>query len=113
MELALDRHFNKTKLRKGDEVIVTTGRSRGHRGKIEKIDNKTYRAFVSGANLFKKHQKPDAKNPDGGIVDKSVSIHLSNLMIVDPKSNKASRIALKVDANGKKSRVAKKSGTAL
>jgi len=113
MELALDRHVNRTKLRKGDEVIVTNGRSRGHKGKIERIDNKSYRAFVSGANLFKKHQKPDQKNPDGGIMDKPMSIHLSNVMILDPKTGKPTRIGFQVDANGKKIRIAKSSGTPL
>jgi large subunit ribosomal protein L24 len=113
MELSLDKHVNRTKIRKGDEVVVITGRSRGHRGKVERVDNKTYRAYIAGANLFKKHQKPDTKNPDGGIVDKMMSIHLSNIMLVDPKSGKPTRIGYKVDANGKKSRIAKASGTSL
>lgn len=113
MELALDRRFNKTKIRKGDEVIVLTGRSRGHKAKVERVDIKSYRVYIAGANLFKKHQKPDQKNPDGGIVDKTMSIHLSNVMLLDPKSNKPTRVGFKVDANGNKTRYAKSSGTPL
>ena len=113
MELALDKHVNKTKIRKGDEVIIMNGRSRGHRAKVERIDNKTYRAYVAGANLYKKHQKPDTKNPDGGIIEKPMSIHLSNIMLLDPKTHKPTRVGYKVDANGKKVRIAKDSGTSL
>ena len=113
MELSLDKHVNKTKIRKGDDVIVMTGRSRGHRGKVERVDNKTYRVYVSGANLFKKHQKPDAQNPDGGIIEKTMPLHLSNVMLIDPKTDKPTRIGVKLDANGKKVRFAKGSGTSL
>lgn len=113
MELSLDKHVNKTKIRKGDEVIVLTGRSRGHTAKVERVDKKAYRVYVAGANLFKKHQKPDAQNPDGGIIEKTVSIHLSNVMLLDPKTNKPTRIGFKLDANGKKVRFAKASGTVL
>ncbi len=113
MELVLDKHVNKTKICKGDEVIVMNGRSRGHKGKVERIDNKNYKVFVAGANLFKKHQKPDAKNPDGGIIEKAVGIHLSNVMLVDPKTHKPSRIGYKVDESGNKTRIAKRSGTSL
>lgn len=113
MELVLDKHVNKTKIRKGDEVIIMNGRSRGHRGKVEAIDNKTGKAYVAGANLYKKHQKPDAKNPDGGIVEKPMSIHLSNIMLLDPKTHKPTRVGFKVDANGKKVRIARKSGVSI
>lgn len=105
--------LNKTKLRKGDEVIVTNGRSKGHKGKIESIDIKNYNAIVTGANLYKKHRKPDAQNPDGGILEKAMPIHLSNLMLADPKSGKATRIGFKTDSNDKKLRIAKNSGTSL
>ena len=113
MELSLSKHVNVSKIRKGDEVMVINGRSRGVSGTVERIDNKNYRVFVAGANLFKKHQKPDTKNPDGGIVDKSMSIHLSNVMLIDPKTKKPTRVGYQLDANGKKIRVAKKSGTPL
>ena len=113
MELALDRHVNSTKIRKGDEVIVLTGRSRGHKGKVERVDNKTYKVFVHGANLYKKHQKPDAANPDGGMIDKAIGIHISNVMVLDPKSGKPTRVGFQKDSNGKKVRIAKRSGTAL
>ncbi len=113
MELSLFKHVNVTKIRKGDEVMVMNGRSRGHVGKVDRIDHKAYRVFVAGANVYKKHQKPDAMNPDGGISDKVVSMHISNVMLVDPKTKKPTRVGYKTDANGKKSRIAKRSGVAL
>ena len=113
MELSLSKHVNVSKIRKGDEVMIMNGRSRGVTGKVERIDNKSYRVFVAGANIFKKHQKPDTANPDGGIVDKSMSLHISNVMLIDPKSKKPTRVGYKSDANGKKIRFAKRSGTPL
>ena len=113
MELSVKTCEVKTKIRKGDEVMIMTGRSQGTTGKVEKVDLKSGRAFISGANLFKKHQKPDAKHPDGGIVDKPMSVHLSNIMVGDPKTKKPTRIGYKLDADGKKNRVAKASGTSL
>ncbi len=103
----------KCKIRKGDEVMIMTGRSKGVTGKVERIDRKAYRVFVAGANIFKKHQKPDAKSPDGGIVDKPMSLHISNVMMLDPKSGKPTRLGYKVDAEGKKVRIARASGTPL
>lgn len=99
-----------TKLRKGDEVIVRVGKSRGKIGKIDKIDGD--RVYVAGCNLVKRHQRADVNNPDGGIIDKAKSIHISNVALVDPKTRKATRIGFSV-VDGKKNRVAKKSGTAL
>lgn len=106
------KHAFKTKLRKGDEVIVLTGRSRGETGKIEDIDKKTGRVYLEGKNLGKKHQKPDLSNHEGGIVDVPMPLHVSNVALVDPKGKKATRIGFKVEG-GKKSRVARKSGQAI
>ena len=99
----------KTKLKKGDEVVVLTGRSKGTIGKIEKIqvDGKV---LVAGANLVKKNQKPNMQNPDGGIVTRAMPLDISNVAFVDPSSRKATRLGFKVEADSKKVRFAKASG---
>lgn len=102
----------KCKLKKGDEVIVIAGRSKGTTGKIESLDLKKGKVFVGAVNTYKKHQKPDMNNPDGGIVDKVVPLDISNVAYYDAKSKKASRIGYKVE-NGVKSRISKASGSTL
>ncbi|MBP6217678.1 MAG: 50S ribosomal protein L24 [Oligoflexales bacterium] len=102
----------KTKLLKGDEVVVLTGRSRGLVGKIEKLDKKNARIFVAGVNVYKRHQKPTMQDP-GGIVDKPMSLHISNVAFLDPKLKKPTRLGYQFDAEGKKVRVAKLSKTVL
>ncbi len=102
------------KLRKGDQVEIITGKNKGDRGKIESFNRKTERIFISGMNLSKRHFKPNTNReaPEGGIVEKSMSIAVSNVMLVDPKSGKASRVGYKT-IDGKKVRFAKISGTLL
>lgn len=102
----------KTKLRKGDEVIVLAGKSRGETAKIESIDKKNGRVYLEGKHLNKRHQKPDLNNTEGGIVDVPAPLHISNVALVDPKSKKATRVSYKVDGD-KKARVAVKSKSAL
>jgi large subunit ribosomal protein L24 len=106
------KHSFKSKLRKGDEVIVLTGKSKGETAKIESIDKKTNRVVLAGKNLAKRHQKPDLNNTEGGIVDIPMPIHISNVALVDPKGKKATRVGYKVDGE-KKARVAKKSKASL
>lgn len=106
------KHSFKSKLRKGDEVVVLTGRSKGETAKIESIDKKTGRVYLEGKHLAKKNQKPDLANQEGGIVDVPAPLHISNVAIVDPKGKKASRVGYKVDG-AKKTRVARKSGASL
>lgn len=101
-----------TKLRKGDTVRIMVGRSKGMQGKIESIDHNKYRVIVAGANILKRHTKPSQANPDGGILDKPQSIHLSNVMFVDPKADKATRLGYRA-VDGKKGRYAKASGQTL
>lgn len=103
------KHALKTKLRKGDEVVVLTGKSRGTVATIEEVDRKAGRVYLEGKNFNKKHLKPDPNNQDGGIVDVPMPLHLSNVALVDPKSKKATRLGFKVEG-GKKVRVARKSG---
>ena len=103
---------SKCRVRKGDEVVVLAGRSKGQTGKIESIAADATRVFVAGVNLYKKHQKPTQQDPNGGIVEKPMSIHISNVALVDPKTKKATRVGIKID-QGKKFRVAKASQTVL
>jgi large subunit ribosomal protein L24 len=103
----------KLKVRKGDTVIVIAGDSKGSKGRITQIDTAKNRAFVEGANLVSKHTKPNAANPNGGIVKMEAAIHISNLALVDPKTGEATRVGRKKDTDGKLVRVAKKSGEVI
>ena len=98
----------KFKLRKGDDVIVLAGKDKGKTGKILKILPKQMKAIVSEINKVKKHQKPD-NNQSGGIIDKEMPLHISNLSFYDPASKKAFKIGYKVE-NDKKIRINKSSG---
>ena len=99
---------NKYKLKKGDEVIVLAGKDKGKTGKIVKMIPKKMKAIVSEINRVKKNQKPDNNNP-GGIIDKEMPIHLSNLSYYDPELKKGVRIGYKFN-NEKKVRINKASG---
>lgn len=99
----------KMKIKKGDEVIVLTGRDKGTKGEVLKVLPADSRVVVQGVNVVKKHQKPTQFSA-GGIVEKELSIHVSNVAVVDPKSGDASRVGYKVNKDGSKVRVAKKSG---
>jgi len=99
-------------IRKGDKVIVTTGRDKGKKGEVLKVFPKEDRALVSGVNVVKRHQR-QTQTQQGGIVTKESTIHLSNLAHVDPKSGKASRIGFKTLNDGRKVRFAKKSGEVI
>ncbi len=97
---------------KGDKVIVIAGRDKGKTGTIQKVIPEQNRVVVEGINLRKKNNKPSQKNPDGGIVEIYAPIDASNVMLVDPKTKKPTRIGHKM-VKGKKVRFAKKSGTVL
>jgi large subunit ribosomal protein L24 len=100
------------KLKKGDDVIVISGREKGKTGKIVKVIPDARRVIVGGVNKVKRHSKP-SKTGAGGIVEKEASLHASNVMLVDPKSGKGTRVGYKTLADGKKVRVARKSGEVL
>ena len=100
----------KLKIRKGDLVQVIAGDSKGKQGKILEVILKENRAIVEGANMVSRHTKPNAANPNGGIVKKEAPIHISNLMVVDAKTGKPTRVGRQKDAAGKLVRIAKKSG---
>lgn len=99
-------------LKKGDNVIVIAGRDKGKTGTIQKVIPEQNRVVVEGVNLRKKCNKPTQANPDGGIVEVYAPISASNVALVDPKTKKPTKIGHKI-VNGKKVRVAKKSGTTL
>ena len=100
------------KIRKGDKVIVLSGRDKGKSGEVIKLVLKERRAFVQGINVVKRHTKPSQTNP-GGIVDKELPIHLSNLAIIDPKDDKPTRVGFKRLEDGRKVRFAKRSGEVI
>ena len=99
----------KLKLKKGDKVIVITGKDKGKTGEITKVLVKESKVIVSGINVVKRHTKPTQENA-GGIISKEMPIHISNVAFIDPKTSKATRLGVKVDKDGRKVRVAKKSG---
>ncbi|WP_341756205.1 MULTISPECIES: 50S ribosomal protein L24 [unclassified Candidatus Tisiphia] len=99
----------KLKIKKGDEVIVITGKNKGKRGKVLKVFPEQNRAIVSGVNIARKHVKP-SKTSEGGIVSKELSIDISNVAHIDPKTGNPTKIAFKFLEDGSKVRVAKKSG---
>ena len=101
------------KIKKGDRVIVITGRDKGKKGEVLKVFPKENRAVVSGVNTAKRHQKQSQQNPQGGIVNKDLPINISNLAHVDPKSGEATRIGWKVLGDGRRVRFAKKSGEVI
>tara|TARA_B100000965_G_scaffold268173_1_gene226749 strand:+ start:240 stop:557 length:318 start_codon:yes stop_codon:yes gene_type:complete len=103
---------NKIKLKKGDEVIVIAGKDKGKRGKILRVIPESKKIIVSDINKYKKHQKPGNNEP-GGIVEKEMPIHISNLSYFDSKSNKGIRIGFKLNKDGTKIRVNKKTGTEI
>ena len=105
--------MSKVHIRKGDEVIVLAGDDKGRKGKVLKVLVAKQRALVEGVNMVSKSMKPSAKNPQGGIVKQEAPIHVSNLSLIDPKSGKATRVGMKKTDDGKKVRVAKKSGEVI
>jgi large subunit ribosomal protein L24 len=100
--------LKKLHIKVGDTVKILSGESRGQEGKILKIDKKKDRAIIEGINMIKKHAKPSASNPEGGIIDMEGTVHISNLMVVN--KGVASRIGRKPNKEGKLVRYSKKSG---
>lgn len=100
----------KLHIKKGDMVQVIAGDNKGKQGKVLKVEVSKQRAIVEGVNLVKKASKPNAQNPQGGIIEKEAPIHISNMQVLDPKSGKPTKVGRKADAKGKLVRYAKKSG---
>lgn len=97
-------------IKKGDTVKVIAGDDKGKEGKVQEVIAAKNRAIVEGVNIVTKHQKPSAGKPEGGIKKTEASIHISNLMLVDPASGKTTRVGRKADEKGKLQRYAKKTG---
>jgi large subunit ribosomal protein L24 len=104
------------KIRKGDKVIVITGRDKGRSGEVIEVQPRQGRALVRGVNMVKRHTKQSANQPDGGIISKEAPVHLSNLAHADPKDGKPTRVGFKFVGEGdarKKIRFAKRSGVEI
>jgi len=97
-------------IKKGDTVLVLAGEYKGTEGKVLEVITKTNKAIVEGVNMISKHSKPNAQNPQGGIVKQEAPVHISNLMLVEPSTGKPTRIGRKLNENGKLVRFSKKSG---
>ena len=100
----------KMKIKKGDQVIVLTGKNKGTKGEVIQAMPKESRVVVQGVNVVKRHRKPTQTNPQGGIDEVERPIHVSNVAMVDPKDDKPTRVGYKKLKDGKKVRVAKRSG---
>ncbi|MDA3891863.1 MAG: 50S ribosomal protein L24 [Salinivirgaceae bacterium] len=100
----------KLHIKKGDTVVILSGESKGQKGKVLDVLAEKQRAIVEGVNMVSKHSKPNADNPQGGIVKQEAPIHISNLMIVDPSSGDATRVGRRMNDEGKLVRYSKKSG---
>jgi large subunit ribosomal protein L24 len=100
------------KIRKGDKVVVLTGRDKGRTGEVIEVRPAENRALVRGVNMVKRHQKQSA-GQEGGIISKEATIHLSNIAIADPKSGKPTRVGFRIEADGRKVRIAKRSGAEI
>ena len=107
--MARGRFKNKMKIKKGDQVVVIAGVSKGAKGEVLEVYPAKSKVLVDEVNMISKHEKPNAKNPEGGIVKKPAPIHVSNVMLIDPSSGEPTRVSIQRDKNGVK-RIAKKSG---
>ena len=100
------------KIRKGDKVIVLTGRDKGKSGEVIEVRPSESRALVRGVNMVRRHQRQTAAQ-QGGIISKEAPVHLSNLAMADPKDGKPTRIGFKILKDGRKVRIARRSGEAI
>ena len=100
------------KIKKGDKVIVITGRDKGRSGEVIEMRRDDGRVLVRGVNMVKRHQRQTAQQ-EGGIISKEAPIHLSNVALADPKDGKPTRVGFKVQPDGKKIRIAKRSGAEI
>ena len=102
------------KIRRDDEVIVISGKDRGKTGKVLRVDPKKSKVFVEGLNIVKRHMRPSPQNPNAqaGVIEREGPIHISNVMLIDPKDKKPTRVGISREG-GNRVRVAKRSGTQL
>jgi large subunit ribosomal protein L24 len=100
------------KIRKGDKVVMLSGRDKGRTGEVVEVRPADNRALVRGINMVKRHQRQTAQQ-EGGIISKELPVHLSNIALADPKDGKPTRVGFKIQADGKKVRYAKRSGAEI
>jgi large subunit ribosomal protein L24 len=106
------------RIKSDDQVIVIGGKDRGKRGRVLRVDPKKERVYVEGLNMIKRHERPrqvpGAQRPEqvGGVIEKEGGIHMSNVMLVDPKDGKPTRVGIEIE-NGKRYRIARRSGTRI
>ena len=100
------------KIKKGDRVVLLAGKDKGRTGSVSKVLPKDGRVFVSGLNMVQRHTRPSQGDPQGGIKHKEAALHVSNVALVDPKTGEPTRVGFRIE-NGKKVRVAKKSGEVI
>jgi len=102
------------KIRSDDEVVVISGKDKGKTGKVLRVDPKKNKVFVEGLNIVKRHMKPSATSPNAqaGVVEKEGPIHISNVMLIDPKDKKPTRVGITREG-GSRNRVTRRSGTKL
>ena len=100
------------KIKKGDRVVVLTGKDKGRQGQVLRVLPKESRVLVAGVNMVKRHTRPSQGDPQGGIKHKEAALHISNVAFVDPKSGEPTRVGFRIE-DGKKVRVAKKSGEVI
>jgi large subunit ribosomal protein L24 len=101
------------RLKKGDMVIVITGKSKGKTAKVIEVDYEKERVLLQGVNRVKRHQRPTQTQRQGGIIEKEAPLHISNVMLYDEKSGKGTRIGYKVQSDGKKERISRRSGEVI
>ena len=103
------------KIRTDDEVIVISGKDKGKTGRVLRVDRKAEKVYVEGLNIIKRHQRANPANPNAqvGVIEREAPIHVSNVAIVDPKDNKPTRVGIRRDANGRRMRGSKRSGSEL
>ena len=100
------------KIRKGDKVVVLTGKDKGRTGEVLRVLPKDDKAVVRGVNIIRRHQR-QTQSQEGGIISKEAPVHISNIAIADPKDGKPTRVGFRVEKDGKKVRVAKRSGEVI
>lgn len=102
----------KFRIRRGDEVVVRTGRDRGQTGEVLRVDRDRARVVVRGVNVARRHTRPSASSP-GGIIDRELAIHISNVALRDPADGSPTKVGFRLLEDGRKVRVAKRSGDLL
>ena len=102
-----------SRVKKGDQVVVIAGKDKGAKGAVIRVLGEVDRVLVEGVNKMKRHTKPTPKNPQGGILEREQPIHLSNVMLLDTKEDKPTRVKMGTDKDGKKVRISVRSGTVL